>query len=105
MLSHRLGILPNAYDTRLEDGWEAADIRTSLRSLKAICPVGDCHTYQNVAYDSIAEVIEDVTQSRYADAVEASVFKPIGMVTASIGRAGLESAPLGLNRTRNAAAI
>ena len=93
VLSHRLGILPNAYDTRLEDGWEAADIRTSLRSLKSICPVGNCHTYQNVAYDSIAEVIEDVTQSRYADAVEASVFKPIGMVTASIGRAGLESAP------------
>lgn len=55
VLSHRLGILPNAYD-------------------------------------SIAEVIEEVTQSRYADAVEHSVFKPIGMVTASIGRAGLENA-------------
>jgi beta-lactamase class C len=92
VLSHRLGILPNAYDTRLEDGWDPAKIRTSLRSLKAICPVGDCHTYQNVAYDSIAEVIEEVTQSRYADAVEHSVFKPIGMVTASIGRAGLENA-------------
>ena len=91
VLSHRLGILPNAYDTRLEDGWDPAEIRNSLKSLKPICPIGDCHTYQNVAYDSIAEVIEDVTQSRYADAVETSIFKPIGMVTASIGRAGLEN--------------
>ena len=91
VLSHRLGILPNAYDTRLEDGWDPAKIRNSLKSLKLICPIGDCHTYQNVAYDSIAEVIENVTQSRYADAVDAAIFKPIGMVTASIGRSGLEN--------------
>ena len=93
VLSHRLGIVPNAYDTRLEDGWEAADIRHSLRSLKPLCPVGDCHTYQNVAYDTISEVVEDVTQSSYAEAVEESVFKPLGMVSASIGRNGLQTAP------------
>nr|WP_321439574.1 serine hydrolase domain-containing protein [uncultured Hyphomonas sp.] len=93
VLSHRLGIVPNAYDTRLEDGWEAADIRHSLRSLKPLCPVGDCHTYQNVAYDTISEVVEDVTQSSYAEAVEKSVFRPLGMVSASIGRNGLQTAP------------
>jgi len=93
VLSHRLGIVPNAYDTRLEDGWEAADIRHSLRSLKPLCPVGDCHTYQNVAYDTISEVVEDVTQSSYAEAVEKAVFKPLGMVSASIGRNGLQTAP------------
>ncbi|WP_375210030.1 serine hydrolase domain-containing protein [Hyphomonas jannaschiana] len=93
VLSHRLGIVPNAYDTRLEDGWEAADIRHSLRSLKPLCPVGDCHTYQNVAYDTISEVVEDVTHSSYAEAVEESVFKPLGMVSASIGRNGLQTAP------------
>ncbi len=93
VLSHRLGILPNAYDTRLEDGWDPARIRNSLKSLKPICPVGDCYAYQNVAYDSIAEVIERVTQSKYAEAVEESVFKPIGMATASIGRSGLETSP------------
>jgi beta-lactamase class C len=91
VLSHRLGILPNAYDTRLEDGWDPASIRESLKSLKPICPIGDCYAYQNVAYDSIAEVIETVTQSKYADAVEESVFKPIGMATASIGRSGLQN--------------
>ncbi|MCA8899967.1 MAG: beta-lactamase family protein [Hyphomonas sp.] len=90
LLSHRLGIVPNAYDTRLEDGGDPAKIRASLGKLKAICPVSDCHTYQNVAYDTISEVIEDVTHSTYADAVRHSIFEPLGMATASIGRAGLQ---------------
>ena len=90
ILSHRLGLVPNAYDTRLEDGWDPAKIRSSLAKLKPICPIGDCHTYQNVAYDTISEIVEDVTHSTYADAVRHSIFEPLGMVTASIGRAGLE---------------
>jgi beta-lactamase class C len=89
VLSHRLGLVPNAYDTRLEDGWDPAKIRSSLAKLKPICPIGDCHTYQNVAYDTVSEIIEDVTHSTYADAVRHSIFEPLGMATASIGRAGL----------------
>jgi beta-lactamase class C len=92
ILSHRLGLVPNAYDTRLEDGWDPARIRRSLSSLKPLCPVGDCHTYQNVAYDTVSEIIEDVTHSTYADAVRHSIFEPLGMVTASVGRAGLQDA-------------
>lgn len=90
VLSHRLGIVPNAYDTRLEDGWDPVKIRNSIAGLSQICPIGECHTYQNVAYDTISEVVEDVTHSTYADAVQHSIFEPLGMVTASIGRAGLQ---------------
>ena len=93
ILSHRLGLVPNAYDTRLEDGWDPAKIRASLAKLKPLCPVGECHTYQNVAYDTISEIVEDVTHSTYADAVRHSIFEPLGMVTASIGRAGLQASP------------
>jgi beta-lactamase class C len=93
VLSHRLGIVPNAYDTRLEDGWDAARIRRSLANLKPLCPVGDCHTYQNVAYDTVSEIVEDVTHAPYAEAVRHSVFEPLGMVTASIGRVGLQTSP------------
>ena len=93
VLSHRLGLVPNAYDTRLEDGWDPAKIRRSLATLKPLCPVGDCHTYQNVAYDTVSEIVEDVTHSSYADAVRHSIFEPLGMVTASIGRAGLQASP------------
>lgn len=90
VLSHRLGIVPNAYDTRLEDGWDPVKIRNSIAGLSRICAIGECHTYQNVAYDTISEVVEDVTHTTYADAVRHSIFEPLGMVTASIGRAGLQ---------------
>jgi len=93
VLSHRLGIVSNAYDTTLEDGRDPARIRESLRGLKPICAIGECHTYQNVAFDTVAEIVEQVTQSRYADAIDESLFKPLGMVTASIGRVGLEASP------------
>ncbi|MEH6409754.1 MAG: serine hydrolase domain-containing protein [Hyphomonas sp.] len=91
VLSHRLGIVSNAYDTSLEDGGDPTEIRNSLRGLKPICTIGECHTYQNVAFDAVAEVVEQVTNSKYADAVDASLFKPLGMITASIDRAGLEA--------------
>ena len=90
VLSHRLGIVPNAYDTRLEDGWDPVKIRNSIAGLSQICAIGECHTYQNVAYDTISEVVEDVTHVSYADAVTHSIFEPLGMVTASIGRTGLQ---------------
>jgi len=93
VLSHMLGIVPNAYDTRLEDGRDPDEIRRSLRSLKAICAVGECHTYQNVAYDVVSEVVETVTHTSYAAAVDAAIFDPLDMHDASIGRDGLRSSP------------
>ncbi|MEO0983666.1 MAG: serine hydrolase domain-containing protein [Pseudomonadota bacterium] len=89
VLSHRLGIVNNAYDTRLEDGRDPVDIRRALSSLKPLCPVSDCHTYQNVAFDAIAEAIENVVGDSYADAVQKRLFEPLYMTNASLGRAAL----------------
>ncbi len=91
LLSHMLGIVPNAYDTRLEDGRDPADIRRALGALRATCAVGECHTYQNVAFDAVSEIIEAVTQMTYAEAAEQRLFDPLHMTTASIGRAELQS--------------
>ena len=93
LLSHMLGIVPNAYDTRLEDGRDPTGIRRSLNKLKAICTIGECHTYQNVAFDAVSEVIEAVTGTTYAQTVEATLFNPLGMTNATIGRAGLQGSP------------
>ncbi len=92
LLSHRLGIVPNAYDTSLEDGRDPVEIRRSLGKLKAVCPIGDCHSYQNVAFDTVSEVIERVAQSSYGQALETLLFKPLGMTNASIGRDNLQNA-------------
>lgn len=93
VLSHMLGIVPNAYDTRLEDGRSPQEIREALGRLKAVCRVGECHTYQNVAYDVVAEMVESVTGRAYSDIVEQYLFDPLKMRTASLGRDGLLASP------------
>lgn len=85
LLAHKIGIVPNAYDTRLEDGRDPAAIRKALGSLKRTCPVGECHTYQNVAFDAIAEVVAAVRGISFEEVVELELFQPLGMRDASYG--------------------
>ena len=91
VLSHMLGVVPNAYDLRLEDGGDPAEIRRAIGRLRATCSVGACHTYQNVAFDSVAEVVESVTGLPYAELVDLKLFDPLGMETASMSRAELQA--------------
>ena len=90
LLSHKIGIVPNAYDTRLEDGGDPAEIRKSLGKLKRVCPVGDCHTYQNVAFDTVAEVVAAVRGLSFEEVVELELFQPLGMRDASFGLDALQ---------------
>jgi beta-lactamase class C len=92
VLSHMVGIVPNAYDLKLEDGGNPAQIRLSLGKLKAMCPVGQCHTYQNVAFDAVAEIVEDVEGKPFTQVVEETLFQPLQMFSASYGRDDLENA-------------
>ncbi|MFN3214297.1 MAG: serine hydrolase domain-containing protein [Henriciella sp.] len=85
LLAHKIGIVPNAYDTRLEDGRDPAEIRKSLGSLKRTCPIGECHTYQNVAFDAIAEVVAAVRGVSFEEVVQLELFQPLGMRDASYG--------------------
>lgn len=91
LLSHKIGIVPNAYDTRLEDGGNPVDIRKSLARLKRVCPVGDCHTYQNVAFDTVSEVVASVRGLSFEAVVELELFQPLGMRNASFGLEALKS--------------
>ncbi len=91
VLSHQLGIVNNAYDLRLEDGWEAPAIRRTLGSLKSVCAIGECHSYQNVAFDTVSEIVEETTGATYADIAMSRLFTPLGMDTASLTRKGLKS--------------
>jgi len=72
LLAHRVGVVSNAYDTMLEDGRNPADIRRSLAGLKVVCPIRDCHSYQNVAFDAVTEIVESATGMSYGAAVDAT---------------------------------
>lgn len=93
LLSQRTGLPRHAFDDRLEAGDDPADIRRLLATVRPVCPPQTCHTYQNVAYDTISEVIAGATGEPYASAVETGLFRPLGMRTATIGLAGLTDAP------------
>ncbi len=92
VLSHRLGLYRNAFDNKLEEGQSAAILRRQLFTLNAVCAPGSCWSYQNIAYDAASEVVEKTSGRPYADELKRELFDPIGMTSASVSRAGLQSA-------------
>ncbi|MBU3078950.1 serine hydrolase domain-containing protein [Sphingomonas quercus] len=91
VLSHRTGLVKNAWDDRLEDGQDPAVIRGDYAKLSNLCRPGTCFAYQNIAYDTAHEIVEKVTGTPYAQAVRQLIFGPLGMTGASIGQEGLEA--------------
>ena len=92
VLSHRLGIYRNAYDDKLEAGEDPRFIRQKLGTLASLCAPGSCWSYQNIAFDASSEAVAKAMGKPYQQAVPELLFKPLGMTSASLTRAGLESA-------------
>lgn len=93
VLSHRVGLVRNAYDERLEDGQDPRAIRGALAMLPPYCPPATCYAYQNIAFDTATEIAEHATGRTYTELTREKLFAPLGMSSASVGRAGLETAP------------
>jgi beta-lactamase class C len=89
LLSHRLGVVRNAYDGKLEAGMDPRILRGQLAALPQYCAPGVCHTYQNVAFDAATEIVQNVTGRPYRQVVAQRIFAPLGMTDASLSRAGL----------------
>lgn len=92
VLSHRLGLVRNAWDDRLEAGEDPRVIRSQLGTLPPACPPATCYAYQNIAYDAASEIVERATGRPYATVAAERLFTPLGMKRASVGRSGLERA-------------
>lgn len=101
LLSQRTGLPRNAYDGWLEGGRDPREIRTSLAAVPLLCPPGTCHSYQNIAYDTIREVIESATRQSYAEEARRRLFLPLGMTSATIGLEGLRAAKSWAGPSRN----
>ncbi len=93
VLSHRLGLYRNAYDDKLEAGEDPRFIRQTLGTLASLCAPGTCWSYQNIAFDAASEAVAKAMGKPYQQAVPDLLFKPLGMTSASVTRAGLEGSP------------
>ena len=89
LLSHRLGLVKNALANRLEQGADPHMLRTQLAQVHEQCAPGQCHTYQNVAFDAASEIVQNLTGRPYQAVVAQRLFAPLGMTDASVTRAGL----------------
>ena len=83
--SHQTGLPPNAYDNDLEAHVDLNRIMNRLSSVDLICPVGECHTYQNLTFAALGKVIEDATELSFEQVMQEHIFTPLGMRNASIG--------------------
>ena len=92
VLSHRVGLVRNAWDDRLEGGQDPKALRAALGTLPVHCPPGTCYGYQNIAYDTATEIVEGATGEDYASLARKRLFEPLGMRNASVGRVGLQTA-------------
>lgn len=90
-LSHRTGLPPYAYDNLLEAGTPPTQILAQYANVRQTCSPGDCFTYQNTAFNMITAAIEKGSGKAYAAELHARILDPLGMKTASLGRAELMS--------------
>ncbi|TLY51658.1 MAG: beta-lactamase family protein [Gammaproteobacteria bacterium] len=91
ILSQRVGLPHNTYDRMLEADEPYPVLVDKLREVPLTCAVGECYGYQNITYSLIGDVIYAMTGDFFSHQVEKRLFHPLGMTTATYGRAGLES--------------
>ena len=91
ILGQRLGLPRNTYDNMLEDDIPYEELVRKLDEVDMTCGVGQCYGYQNVAFGMIGDVVLARTGDFFYHQVDKRIFYPLGMTTASYGRAALES--------------
>ncbi|MEP2494569.1 MAG: serine hydrolase domain-containing protein [Parasphingorhabdus sp.] len=92
LLSHQTGLTKNSYDNKLEDGESPSLLRGQLSVAPLKCEPGTCHSYQNIAFDAVSEILGQATGTLYSGAVREQLFGPLGMSSAQFGRIGLTGA-------------
>ena len=91
ILGQKIGLPRNTYDNMLEGDVPYQELVRKLDEVDMTCGVGQCYGYQNVAFSMIGDVVLARTGDFFYHQVDKRLFYPLGMTTATYGRAGLES--------------
>lgn len=83
------GFMRNAYDNLIEADYSLERVLTELGKLDPICTPGDCYTYQNALFGAIEYYLSNQNTSYHSE-LHTQLFSPLGMSTASTGRASLQ---------------
>ena len=85
LVSHSTGLMPHSYSNMLDDGVAYESIKSKFHEIPTVCSPGQCYGYQNVVFSLIADVVEESTGKSYERFIEEEIFKPLGMLSASVG--------------------
>ena len=85
VVSHSTGLMPHSYSNLLDDGVSYDRIKPRFSKIPTVCPPGECYGYQNVVFSLVGDVVEHSTGESYEKFIYEQIFKPLGMVTASVG--------------------
>ena len=91
VLAQRVGLNYNTFDRDLEAEQPYEVLAQRLAEAPLACAPGQCYTYQNIAFSLIGDLTFAATGDFYTHQVERRIFHPLGMLTATYGRDGLES--------------
>ena len=91
ILGQKIGLPRNTYDNMLEGDIPYEELVRKLDEVDMTCGVGQCYGYQNIAFSMIGDVVLARTGDFFYHQVDKRLFYPLGMHTASYGRAALES--------------
>ena len=91
ILSQRIGLPKNAFDSEIEANADYYWLVQRLASIPLICRPGQCYSYQNVAFSLIGNIIYAASGDYYQKVVERRLFNPLQMNDASFGITGLEN--------------
>jgi beta-lactamase class C len=93
LVSHRTGLPPNAYDNLIEAGRPVKTVRERLADVNLICRLGECYTYQNVAFAAVEDLVIQATGRRFEEVAAERLLEPFGLAGAGFGAAHIEAAP------------
>jgi beta-lactamase class C len=85
LVSHSTGLMPHSYSKMLDYGVGYSKIKEKFDEIPTVCAPGRCYGYQNVVFSIIGDIVEQSTGDSYEKYIYEEVFKPLGMLTASVG--------------------
>jgi beta-lactamase class C len=85
ILSHRTGMIHNAYDKLLHRRLTLDKILNEFKHLKSICDPGGCYGYQNVLFSLIDPIIKASQKKTFADVIAEQLFDPLKFKNTSVG--------------------
>jgi beta-lactamase class C len=93
LLSQTTGLPTHTFTNLIEQGIAYPVLRDKLAEVPLSAPPGTEHSYQNVAYSLIADILAKISGKNYATLLKEEIFVPLGMKDASSSLMDLENSP------------